>query len=329
MYQANEHRYEKMSYRRVANTGLVLPAVSLGLWRGFGDERPLSNTRKVLLDAFDSGINHFDLANNYGPKPGSAESSFGAVFQSDLKPYRDEMIVSSKAGFDMWQGPYGSMSSKKHLVASMDQSLKRTGLDYFDIFYTHRPDEQTSFEETADTLDLFVKQGKALYIGISNYSKEQTEKMIRLFKERHTPFVIHQVSYNMLNREAEEGLLDVLQENKLGAIAYGPLAEGLLTDRSSQKIPADFPAHRTNSSLLAPEKIASTQQKLRSLKKIADAREQTLSQLALAWLLKDPTVASVVIGSTNIDHVHDNLAALQHLEFSQSELNEIKTILHS
>lgn len=329
MYKANDARYDnQMVYRRIADTGLILPAISLGLWRGFGDESPLANTRKMILEAFDNGIIHFDLANNYGPKPGSAESSFGAVYQTDLKPYRDEMIISSKAGFDMWKGPYGSMSSKKHLVASIDQSLMRTGLDYFDIFYTHRPDEQTNFEETAETLDLFVKQGKALYIGISNYSKEQTEEMIRLFKERKTPFVVHQVSYNMLNRSAEDGLLDVLKENHAGAIAYGPLAEGLLTDRSAQAIPDNFAAHRTNSTLLSPENVAETQERLRALQAIAQNRNQTLSQMALAWLLKDPTVASVVIGSTKIEHLHDNLAALKQLSFTADELNAINKILN-
>ncbi|WP_071131547.1 aldo/keto reductase [Enterococcus timonensis] len=328
MYEAAGKRYDTMTYRRAGDTGLQLPAVSLGLWRGHGDEGVLANTRNMIRTAFDKGIIHFDLANNYGPSAGSAESAFGQIMKLDMMPYRDEMIIASKAGFDMWDGPYGFMSSKKHLIASLDQSLKRTNLDYFDIFYTHRPDPKTSFEETAETLDLMVRQGKALYIGISNYSVAETKKMIDLFQKKGTPFVIHQVSYNMLNREPEDGLLELLAENNLGTIAYGPLAEGLLTDASSKKIPDSFQAHRTNASLLTPAEKPHTQEKLQSLQKIAAERGQSLSQMALAWLLRNEVVTSVVVGALQVKHLEDNIQALDNLAFSKEELQSINQILN-
>lgn len=329
MYLANENRYDHMTYRRAGNSGLLLPPVSLGLWRGHGDQGVLANTRDLVLHAFDEGIIHFDLANNYGPSRGSAETNFGAILKSDLMPYRDELIISSKAGYYMHPGPYGEFSSKKYLYASLDTSLKRMGLDYVDIFYSHRPDPNTPFEETAETLDLLVRQGKALYIGISNYFTEDTKKMIALFEEKGTPFVIHQMSYNMLNREVEEdGLFDLLEEHQLGAIAYGPLAEGLLSDKFSQKIPDDFPIHRTNAYILQGDSQAKTQKRLHDLYDLAQQRGQTLSQMALAWLLRKETMTSVVVGTTTIPHFDDNLAALKNTTFSDEELTQIEKILH-
>lgn len=327
VYKAADSRYDSMIYRRSGNNGLQLPAISLGLWRGHGDEGVLANTRNVIRAAFDKGIIHFDLADNYGPSYGSAEEAFGQVMKSDLKPYRDELIISSKAGFDMWDGPYGNMSSKKHLVASIDNSLKRTNLDYFDIYYTHRPDPNTSFEETAETLDLMVRQGKALYVGISNYNLEETKEIVEIFKRKGTPFVINQFSYNMFNREAEDGLIDFLKENNAGLMAYGPLAQGLLTNASSEKIPEDFNPHRTNAALLSPEAKPKTQEKLRSLRKIAESRGQSLSQMALAWLLRHEAVTSVVIGAIQLKYLDDNLGALENIQFSPEELAAIQNVL--
>lgn len=327
VYAADEQRYEKLPYRRVSDSGLILPVVSFGLWRNLGDQMPLENSRKVMLKAFDSGIFSFDNASNYGPSNGTAEETFGQVYRSDLKPYRDELIITTKAGYHMWPGPLGEFSSKKTLTAALDLSLQRMGLDYVDIFYAHRWDPNTRLEETAYAMDLLVKQGKALYVGVSNYNAEQTAAIAKLFDELGTPFIGNQVSYNMLNQTAaDDGLLDVLDENHAGLIAYGPLAEGLLTDRYLEDIPEDYPIHRTNAFLFEDAKAALIA-KLNALNAIAQARGQKLSQMALAWLLRDRRVATVVIGASKIDHLVDNLAFSDNMTFTDDEVAQIETIL--
>lgn len=327
MYVAKENRYNKMTYRRVGRSGLKLPAVSLGLWHNFGDVDVLENQRAILRTAFDNGITHFDLANNYGPPAGSAEKNFGRLFKEDFKGYRDEIIVSSKAGYYMWPGPYGEWGSKKNLIASCDQSLKRTGLDYFDIFYHHRPDPDTPLVETAAALDLLVKQGKALYVGVSNYSPEDTAAISQLFKEWHTPFIIHQPRYNMFDRGIEEGLTDVLAEEGLGAIVFSPLAQGLLTDRYLDGIPADSRAHRSDSPFLSEDRVEATIAKVRQLNEVATKRGQTLAEMALAWNLRQDVVASVLIGASRVSQLEDNLKALDNLTFAPEELQQIDAIL--
>ncbi|MDN2648862.1 aldo/keto reductase [Leuconostoc lactis] len=327
VYAADEQRYEKLPYRRVSDSGLILPVVSFGLWRNLGDQMPLENSRKVMLKAFDSGIFSFDNASNYGPSNGTAEETFGQVYRSDLKPYRDELIITTKAGYHMWPGPLGEFSGKKTLTAALDLSLQRMGLDYVDIFYAHRWDPNTRLEETAYAMDLLVKQGKALYVGVSNYNAEQTAAIAKLFDELGTPFIGNQVSYNMLNQTAaDDGLLDVLDENHAGLIAYGPLAEGLLTDRYLEDIPEDYPIHRTNEFLFEDGKAALIA-KLNALNAIAQARGQKLSQMALAWLLRDRRVATVVIGASKIDHLVDNLAFSDNMTFTDDEVAQIETIL--
>ena len=327
VYAADEQRYEKLPYRRVSDSGLILPVVSFGLWRNLGDQMPLENSRKVMLKAFDSGIFSFDNASNYGPSNGTAEETFGQVYCSDLKPYRDELIITTKAGYHMWPGPLGEFSGKKTLTAALDLSLQRMGLDYVDIFYAHRWDPNTRLEETAYAMDLLVKQGKALYVGVSNYNAEQTAAIAKLFDELGTPFIGNQVSYNMLNQTAaDDGLLDVLDENHAGLIAYGPLAEGLLTDRYLEDIPEDYPIHRTNAFLFEDGKAALVA-KLNALNAIAQARGQKLSQMALAWLLRDRRVATVVIGASKIDHLVDNLAFSDNMTFTDDEVAQIETIL--
>ncbi|WP_086347801.1 aldo/keto reductase [Candidatus Enterococcus clewellii] len=327
MYQANEKRYEHMEYRRVGKSGLKLPAVSLGLWHNFGDVDPMTNQKEIVLGAFDRGITHFDLANNYGPPYGSAEKNFGRILKEELSSYRDELIVSSKAGFDMWDGPYGEWGSKKYLVASCDQSLQRLGLDYVDIFYHHRPDPDTPLEETAHTLDLLVRQGKALYVGVSNYSAEQTKKIAALFKKMGTPFIIHQPRYNMLDRWIEDGLTDVLAEEGMGAIVFSPLAQGILTDRYLNGIPTDSRAARSDSRFLSAENVEPTIQLATKLNTIAKERYQTLAEMALAWNLRQQTVASVLIGASRLSQLEDNLKALDNLDFSGEELKEIEAVL--
>lgn len=327
MYQAAENRYDNMIYNRVGNSGLKLPALSLGMWHNFGDVDLFENSRKMVQRSFDLGITHFDLANNYGPPAGSAEENFGRILKKDLLPYRDELIISSKAGYDMWPGPYGEFGSKKYLTASVDQSLKRLGLDYVDIFYSHRPDPDTPFEETAQALDLMVRQGKALYIGISNYSAEQTAEISKIFKELKTPFIIHQPSYSMYNRWIEDGLQDVLQENQLGTIAFSPLAQGMLTDRYLNGIPNDSRAGRTTSPFLDETKVNDTIAQSRALNKIAKRRGQTLAEMAVSWILRDGKVTSVLIGASKVSQIEDNVKALDNLEFSPSELAEIEKIL--
>ncbi len=327
MYLADNKRYEKMIYRNVGKSGLKLPAISLGLWHNFGDTDLLDTQRQVLCKAFDSGITHFDLANNYGPPAGSAESNFGKLFKENLKPYRDEIIVSSKAGYYMWEGPYGEWGSRKYIIASADQSLKRMELDYVDIFYSHRPDPNTPLEETALALNHLVNQGKALYIGISNYSPEQTTEITKIFKELKTPFIIHQPSYNMLNRLPEEGLFDTLKEEKLGAIVFSPLAQGLLTDRYLNGIPADSRAASVNSPFLSADRVDSTIETVRKLNQIAINRGQSLAQMALAWNLRDEVVTSVLIGASRVSQLENNLKALDNLSFSKEELKAIDDIL--
>ncbi|HEX2532740.1 MAG TPA: L-glyceraldehyde 3-phosphate reductase [Chitinophagaceae bacterium] len=328
-YSAHPDRYASMEYRRCGRSGLKLPAVSLGLWHNFGHIDVLENSRSILRLAFDRGITHFDLANNYGPPPGSAEENFGRIFHDDFRPYRDELIISSKAGWGMWPGPYGDWGSKKYLVASLDQSLKRMGLDYVDIFYHHRPDPETPLEETMSTLDLFVRQGKALYVGISSYQPEEAAQAFRILKELGTPCVIHQPKYNMFDRWIEGGLLDLLEAEGVGCIPFSPLAQGLLTNKYLKGIPAGSRAGsgRGNGALepdaLTEDKIGKVQQ----LNQLAEERGQTLAQMALAWELRDPRITSVLIGVSKPEQVEDSLRCLNNYRFSPEELQRIETIL--
>lgn len=327
-YLANPERYQSMEYRRCGNSGLQLPAISLGLWHNFGDTTLFDNSREMLLRAFDLGITHFDLANNYGPPPGSAETNFGRVLQHDLLPYRDEMVISSKAGYTMWEGPYGDWGSKKYLVASLNQSLKRMGLDYVDVFYHHRPAPNTPLEETMGALDLIVRQGKALYVGLSNYPAETARQAIAILRDLGTPCLIHQPKYSMFERWVEGGLLDVLQDEGVGSIAFSPLAGGLLTDRYLHGIPADSRA--AHSQFLKPEAI--TEQKLGKIKQLNEmalARGQKLSQMALAWVLRGDRVTSVLIGASRISQIEDAVGMLENRHFSAEELSAIEKILAS
>ncbi|MGQ7804230.1 L-glyceraldehyde 3-phosphate reductase [Hafnia alvei] len=327
-YLANPERYQSMEYRRCGNSGLQLPAISLGLWHNFGDTTLFDNSRDMLLRAFDLGITHFDLANNYGPPPGSAETNFGRVLQHDLQSYRDEMVISSKAGYTMWEGPYGDWGSKKYLVASLNQSLKRMGLDYVDVFYHHRPDPNTPLEETMGALDLIVRQGKALYVGLSNYPAETARQAIEILRDLGTPCLIHQPKYSMFERWVEGGLLDVLQEEGVGSIAFSPLAGGLLTDRYLHGIPEDSRA--AHSQFLKPEAI--TEQKLGKIKQLNEmalARGQKLSQMALAWVLRGDRVTSVLIGASRISQIEDAVGMLENRHFSAEELSAIEKILAS
>jgi L-glyceraldehyde 3-phosphate reductase len=315
-------RYDAMAYRRCGRSGLRLPAVSLGLWQNFGDDRPLDGQRAIIRRAFDLGVTHFDLANNYGPPYGSAEANFGRVLATDLRGYRDELIVSTKAGYDMWPGPYGDLGSRKYLLASLDQSLRRMGLDYVDVFYSHRFDPDTPLEETLGALDAAVRQGKALYVGISSYSAERTREAAAVLRRLGTPLVIHQPSYSLLNRWIEGGLLDVLGEEGIGCIVFSPLAQGLLTDRYLDGVPEGSRASRPGSlsgDMLSEENLA----RVRALNEVARRRGQTLAQLALAWTLRDPRVTSTLIGASSVAQLEANLAALRHLEFSDEELAEI------
>lgn len=326
-YIANPERYEKMTYRRCGKSGLKLPAISLGLWHNFGGVDVFENYRAILRTAFDNGITHFDLANNYGPSPGSAEENFGILLKKDFAQYRDELIISSKAGYLMWPGPYGEWGSKKYLVASLDQSLKRMGLDYVDIFYHHRPDPDTPLEETMAALDLIVRQGKALYVGISNYQAEDAAKAIEILKQLGTPCLIHQPKYSMFERWVEDGLLDVLGENGVGCIPFSPLAQGLLTDKYLKGIPTDSRAAKTHGHLQENQVSDSAIAKIRQLNDLAIGREQTLAQMALAWLLKDYRVTSVLIGASRVSQLEDSLKCLDNLDFSHDELQQIENIL--
>jgi L-glyceraldehyde 3-phosphate reductase len=321
-YQAAEDRYGSMVYRRCGRSGLQLPAVSLGLWQNFGADRPLEASRAVLLRAFDLGVTHFDLANNYGPPYGTAEETFGRVLASDLRPYRDEVVISTKAGYDMWPGPYGDRGSRKYLLASLDQSLRRMGLDYVDIFYSHRVDPDTPVEETMGALDAAVRQGKALYVGISSYSADRTRQAVSILKELGTPLLIHQPSYSMLNRWIEAGLLEVLGETGTGCIVFSPLAQGLLTDRYLHGISEDSRGARQGS--LRPEYLSEDNiARARALHDIAARRGQTLAQLAIAWVLRDERVTSALIGASSVHQLESNIAALARLDLSPDELAEI------
>lgn len=327
VYVASEERYESMKYNRCGRSGLKLPAISLGLWHNFGGIDVYENSRNMVTRSFDLGITHFDLANNYGPPAGSAEETFGKILKNDLKPYRDELIISTKAGYYMWPGPYGEWGSRKYLVSSLDQSLKRMGLDYVDIFYSHRPDPDTPLEETMQALDHIVRSGKALYVGISNYSAEQTAQAAAILKELGTPLLIHQPSYSMLNRWIENGLQDVLEENGVGTIAFTPLAQGLLTNKYLNGIPEDSRAASAsvflNENNITPEAL----RKVRALNQMAAARGQSLAQLALAWVLRGGRVTSALIGASRVSQIEDNVAALQNLEFTKEELDRIEAIL--
>jgi L-glyceraldehyde 3-phosphate reductase len=321
-YEAAGDRYENMLYRRCGRSGLDLPAISLGLWHNFGDGRPIETSRAILRRAFDLGITHFDLANNYGPPYGSAETNFGRVLAEDLRPYRDELIISTKAGWDMWPGPYGDRGSRKYLLASLDQSLQRMGLDYVDIFYSHRSDPDTPLEETMGALDAAVRQGKALYAGISSYSPERTERAAAILRDLGTPLLIHQPSYSMLNRWIERKLLDVLGEQGIGCIVFTPLAQGMLTDRYLDGIPDDSRAARDDS--LDPEWLNEENlTRIRALNEVARERGQSLAQLALAWTLRDERVTSTLIGASSVRQLEDNVAALERLAIADDELAEI------
>ncbi|WP_410614968.1 L-glyceraldehyde 3-phosphate reductase [Amycolatopsis sp. lyj-109] len=326
-FVAAADRYADMPYRRAGRSGLKLPAVSLGLWHNFGDDKPLDVQRAVLRRAFDLGVTHFDLANNYGPPPGSAEANFGRHFAADFRPYRDEILVSSKAGYLMWDGPYGEWGSRKNLLASLDQSLARTGLDHFDIFYSHRPDPDTPIEETMGALDTAVRSGKALYAGISNYSPEQTEAALAALKELGTPLLIHQPSYSMLNRWVEDGLLDTLDTHGVGSIAYSPLSQGLLTDRYLDGIPADSRAAGASPFLTGDRLTEDTLATVRALDDVAKRRGQTLAQLAIAWVLRQGRVTSALIGASSVAQLENTVAATANLEFTDEELAEIERVL--
>jgi L-glyceraldehyde 3-phosphate reductase len=325
-YRAADDRYEVHAYRRCGRSGLQLPAVSLGLWHNFGDDKPIETQRAILRRAFDRGVTHFDLANNYGPPYGSAEKNFGTIFAEDFRPYRDELVISTKAGYDMWPGPYGEWGSRKYLLASLDQSLDRMGLDYVDIFYSHRFDPETPLEETMGALATAVQSGRALYAGISSYSADRTREAAALLREMGVPLLIHQPSYSMLNRWVEDGspsLLDVLGELGVGCIAFSPLAQGMLTDRYLDGIPDDSRAAQGKSldpSLLSDDALAH----IRRLNEIAQARGQSLAQLALAWVLRDERVTTVLIGASSVNQLDDNLAALDNLSLSSEELDAVE-----
>jgi L-glyceraldehyde 3-phosphate reductase len=321
-YVPDADRYGRIAYNRTGRSGLLLPAISLGLWQNFGGDRPLDASRATVRRAFDLGITHFDLANNYGPPYGSAEENFGRLLREDLAPYRDELVISTKAGYDMWPGPYGEWGSRKYLLASLDQSLRRMGLDYVDIFYSHRFDPETPLEETMGALDAAVRQGKALYVGISSYSAQHTEGAAAILRELGTPLLIHQPSYSMLNRWIEDGLLDTLEREGVGCITFSPLAQGMLTDKYLDGIPAGSRASRDGS--LSPKLLTEqTLAKIRALGEIAERRGQSLAQMALAWTLRDPRVTSTLVGVSSVEQVELNVAALDNLDFGDDELAEI------
>ena len=328
-YLASESRYDSMTYNRTGDSGLKLPQVSLGWWYNFGGVDKLENGRAIARRAFDLGVTHFDLANNYGPPPGSAEENFGTLFKQDFHPYRDELIISTKAGYDMWPGPYGEWGSRKYLLASLDASLKRMGLDYVDIFYSHRPDPETPLEETMGALDSAVRQGKALYVGISSYNPEMTRRAAQILSEMGTPCLIHQPTYNMFNRWVEDGLLDVLVEEGIGCIVFSPLAQGQLTDRYLSGIPSDARASKTERVWLTPDDVKENLPKVEKLNELAKRRGQSLAQMAIAWVLRKPAVTSALIGASSVRQLEDNLASLKNLKFSDDELDEIESILKS
>lgn len=328
-YIASEQRYEKMEYRRCGNSGILLPMLSLGLWHNFGDRDNQKTARAILNSAFDNGITHFDLANNYGPPFGSAEINFGKIFKEDFAKYRDELLISTKAGWDMWPGPYGNFGSRKYLIASLDQSLKRMGLDYVDIFYHHRPDPDTPLEETMGALDQIVRQGKALYVGVSQYSPEDTRKAATILKELGTPFLIHQPRYNMMDRWVEDGLLDTLEQLGIGSIVFSPLEQGILTSKYLEGIPANSRAAIEGGYLDSSGITPRVLNKVRQLNEIANSRDQTLAQMAVAWLLKDKRITSVLVGVSTVAQLEDNLKAIRNITFSNKELEEIESVLIS
>ncbi len=326
MYVADSHRYDSMQYRRSGRSGIQLPAISLGLWHNFGGVDNFENSRAMLRRAFDLGITHFDLANNYGPPYGSAEENFGQIFKKDFLPYRDELILSTKAGWDMWPGPYGNLGSRKYLLASLDQSLKRMGLEYVDIFYHHRPDPETPMEESLGALDTAVRSGRALYAGISGYDAKQTAEAVKIMRALGTPCLIHQPKYSMLVRDPEQGLLDVLGNEGVGCIVFSPLAQGLLSDRYLQGIPTDSRAARDfflKKKDIDERKVAM----LRELNTLAKQRGQSLAEMAVSWVLRDPRVTSALVGTSKVQQVDDNVAALKNLAFSAEELKKIDGIL--
>ncbi|OGV11298.1 MAG: L-glyceraldehyde 3-phosphate reductase [Ignavibacteria bacterium RIFOXYB2_FULL_36_7] len=327
-YIPSDSRYDNIIYKRCGRSGLKLPPISLGFWYNFGGYDIFENCRAMVHRAFDLGITHFDLANNYGPPYGSAEENFGRIFQKDLKPYRDELIISSKAGWDMWPGPYGNFGSRKYLIASLDQSLKRMGLNYVDIFYHHRPDPETPLEETMGALDYIVRSGKALYAGISQYKPEGTKQAAQILRSLGTPLLIHQPNYNMFDRWIEQGLLDVLKEEGVGSIVFSPLAQGLLTDKYLKDIPSDSRAGKEyirffNSDNVTEAKLA----KVRKLNDLAKERNQSLAQMSLAWVLRQPVVTTALIGASKVSQIEDAIGALQNLNFSNDELKRIDEIL--
>lgn len=329
VYVANDRRYESMKYNRCGRSGLLLPAISLGLWHNFGDVTAFETSRQMLRCAFDLGITHFDLANNYGPSAGSAESNFGKVLKEDLLPYRDELVISTKAGYYMWPGPYGDWGSKKYLVSSLDQSLRRMGLDYVDIFYHHRPDPNTPLEETMGALDLLVRQGKALYVGISNYGVEEAKRAINILNDLGTPCLIHQPRYSMLNRGIEDGLIDVLEKEGVGSIAFSPLAGGKLTNRYLNGIPKDSRAASSSVFMKESDITEELVAKIKALNEVAIKRGQSLAQMALAWDLKVGKLTSVLIGASKVSQIEDCVKALDHLEFTEEELKNIDEILRA
>jgi len=326
-YVAGEKRYDSMQYRRCGKSGLLLPAISLGLWHNFGGVDVFENCRAMLRRAFDLGITHFDLANNYGPPPGSAEENFGRILKADFAPHRDELIISTKAGWGMWPGPYGDWGSRKYLLASLDQSLKRMGLEYVDIFYSHRPDPRTPVEETMGALDQAVRAGKALYAGISSYDSQQTADAARILRELGTPCLIHQPKYSMFDRTIEQNLLDVLEKQGVGCIAFCPLAQGLLTDRYLKGIPSDARASKPHGFLKKNDIDERRLGQVRALGKLAEARGQSIAQLALAWVLRDERMTSALIGASRVEQVEQNVAALANLQISPEELRKIDEIL--
>ena len=327
-YVAAENRYEKMHYRRTGNSGLLLPELSLGLWHNFGDNDNFKNGRNLLKCAFDNGITHFDLANNYGPSPGAAEENFGKILKKDFKNYRDELIISSKAGYGMWPGPYGDNGSKKYLISSLDQSLQRMNLEYVDIFYHHRPDPETPLEETMGALDLMVKQGKALYVGLSNYQPSEAEKAFEILKDLGTRCLIHQPKYNIFDRWIEDGLLNLLKSSGVGSICFSPLAQGILTDKYLSGLPKDSRALK-ESPFLNTDQVLETLPKIIALNKIAKDRNQTLAQMAISWILKDNRITSVLIGASKDEQILDSVKAIENTQFSEEELNKINEVTHN
>jgi len=327
-YLSADNRYDTMQYNRCGRSGLKLPAISLGLWYNFGGVDPLENCRAMLRRAFDLGITHFDLANNYGPPPGSAEETFGQIFKKDFAAYRDELIISNKAGYFMWPGPYGEWGSRKYLVASCDQSLKRTGLDYFDIFYSHRPDPDTPLEETMSALDFIVRSGRALYVGISTYSPKQTRDAAAVLRELGTPCLIHQPRYNMFDRWIEDGLLETLGDEGIGCICFSPLDQGILTSKYLEDVPDESRAAKYNNQLHWGDKVTDERiAKAKKLNETAQQRDQTLAQMAIAWVLRHPQMTSALVGASKVSQIEDSVAALNNLGFSDEELQAIEDIL--